>query len=100
MQRCRMLVTGGIVLLIVVLGGWHVVADAEPTAQLLPGTTWQQMSHDAKVAYIWGMGNLLEFEGALKGPQQAGRKSFVPILSEGLRGKPIKEIVRQIDVYY
>jgi hypothetical protein len=58
------------------------------------------MSHDTKVAYIWGMGNLLEFEGALKEPPQAARKSFVPILLQGLRGKPINEVVRQIDAYY
>ena len=50
----------------------------QPTArapQLLTGELWQQMSPEAKIA-------------------------FVPVLVRGLQGKSINDVVRRVDTYY
>jgi hypothetical protein len=75
-------------------------AERERAPQLLTGELWQSMSQDAKVAFIWGIGNLVELERAQGGVQSPGSKSFIPFLVRGLKGKPINEVVHTIDAYY
>jgi hypothetical protein len=88
---------GGLVLLLWLLT-WGVVGSVERPPQLLTGELWQSMSPDAKVAFVWGIGNLVEYERAQTGPR--GPKSFIPLLVKGLAGKPINDVVRQVDAYY
>jgi hypothetical protein len=43
------------------------VAESAPQssateARLLTGNTWQTLSRDNKITYIWGLGNLIELE--------------------------------------
>ncbi len=90
---------GGLVLLLWLLI-WGIVGSAERPPELLTGELWQTMSPDAKVAFVWGIGNLVEYERARTGPQPAGTKSFIPLLVKGLAGKPINDVVRQVDAYY
>lgn len=99
MRRSRVIWTCGVVLL-VALVGWHVIESAEPPAQLLTGQLWQTMSADAKVAFVWGVGNLVDFERAQAGSPPPGTQSFIPFLVKGLKGKSINEVVRQVDTYY
>ena len=56
-------------------------------AQLLTGEVWQTLSQDNKIAYIWGIVNLLELErtnlNLVSQPPQPpadDRKSFIPYL--------------------
>jgi hypothetical protein len=100
MRRLRILLTFGVLLLVVGVAGWSGIGAAEPSSQLLTGELWQQMSADTKVAYVWGIGNLVEFERALMVAPPAESRSFFPLLIKGLSGKPINDIVRQIDAYY
>ena len=100
MRRLRILLTFGVLLLVVGVAGWSGIGAAEPSSQLLTGELWQQMSADTKVAYIWGIGNLVEYERALMVTPPAESKSFFPLLIKGLSGKPINDVVRQIDAYY
>jgi len=58
------------------------------------------MSPDAKVAFIWGIGNFLEYERVYATPWQAEHRSLVPYLVQGLSGVPINEVLNQIDAYY
>lgn len=88
---------GGLILLLWLLT-WGVVGSVEGPPQLLTGELWQSMSPDAKVAFVWGIGNLVEYERAQTGPP--GPKSFIPLLVKGLAGKPINDVVRQVDAYY
>ena len=100
MRRLRILLTFGVLLLVVGVADWSGIGAAEPSSQLLTGELWQQMSADTKVAYVWGIGNLVEFERALMVAPPAESRSFFPLLIKGLSGKPINDIVRQIDAYY
>ncbi len=75
----------------------------EPT--LLDGHGWQRLSRDHKIAYVWGIGNLVELERTNLASQQPqppadDRKSFVPYLAYGLRGMSIDQIINQVDGYY
>jgi len=74
--------------------------SATQAPQLLAGEVWQTMSRDAKVAFVWGIGNLVEYERAQTGPEPPGRKSFMPFLAKGLSGKSIDEVVYRVDAYY
>lgn len=74
-------------------------------AQLLTGNTWQTLSRDNKIAYIWGLGNLVELERTNFGSQQPqpptdDRKSFIPYLAYGLSGMSIDQVINHVDAYY
>ena len=100
MNRTLVVATfGGLVLLLWLLT-WGVVGSVERSPELLTGELWQTMSPDAKVAFVWGIGNLVEYERAQLEPQPTGTRSFIPLLVKGLAGKPINDVVRQVDAYY
>ena len=74
-------------------------------AQLLTGNTWQTLSRDNKIAYIWGIGNLVELERTNLESQQPqppadDRKSFIPYLAYGLSGVSIEQVIDRVDAYY
>jgi len=100
MRRPVVLSTVGGLVLVLGLVAWSVGGSVERPPQLLTGELWQTMSPDAKVAFVWGIGNLVEYERTRVGPQPPGTKSFIPLLVKGLAGKPIKDIVRGVDGYY
>lgn len=95
-------ITGGVglLLLVIAVAGWRIGASAQPAPQLLTGQLWHTLSPDAKVAFVWGIGNLAEFERIQAGPPPAGTKSFIPFLVNGLKGKSINEVVGLVDTYY
>ena len=92
-------VFGGLVL-VMWLAAWTVVGSAGRSPVLLTGELWQEMSPDAKVAFVWGIGNLVEYERAGTEPRSPGIGSVIPLLIKGLAGKPINDVVRQVDAYY
>jgi hypothetical protein len=105
MKKLPALVACSVILL--VLGAFPApFAESASEAQLLSGNLWQTLSRDNKIAYIWGIGNLVELERINLGPQPLeppttkDRKSFIPYLMYGLSGIPIEEIVTHIDAYY
>lgn len=98
MKRLAVISTVG--LLLMGLAAWGAGGSAGRPSQLLTGELWQTMSPDAKTAFVWGIGNLAEFERARGGPEPAGSRSFIPFLVKGLRGKPINDVVREVDTYY
>lgn len=100
MNRPLVVSTFGGLVLAMWLAAWSVVGSAERAPELLTGELWGTMSPDAKVAFVWGIGNLVEFERSQAGSAPVGGKSFIPYLVKGLAGKPINEIVRQVDAYY
>lgn len=100
LSRPLVIVTGGALLLLLGLAGWHLLGSTEGSSPLLTGELWQTLAPDAKVAFVWGIGNLVEFERAQTEPSPAGSKSFIPFLIKGLSGKPLNEVVRQVDAYY
>lgn len=89
-----------VVLLTIGLLAWTGLFAAEPAPRLLTGEVWQTLSPDAKLAFVWGVGNLLEFERTRASTAEPSPQSFIPFLVEGLKGKPIADVVAQIDRYY
>ena len=79
---------------------WHAMQATDRAPRLLTGELWQRMSPDAKVAFVWGIGNLVDLEWAQTGAAGAVDKSFIPSLVRGLRGHSINDVVRKIDEYY
>ena len=100
MHRLRLSLAIAMVFLVIALLGWKVIASTEPVPLLLSGELWQTMSLDTKVAYVWGISNLVEFERALMAALPPESKSFFPFLIKGLSGKSIAEVVHGIDAYY
>jgi hypothetical protein len=85
--------------------GLASVAESATEVQLLSGNMWQTLSRDNKIAYIWGIGNLVELERTNLGtlqpqPPTDDRKSFIPYLAYGLGGMSIQQIIEQVDAYY
>ena len=69
--------------------------------EILDGEVWQQLSPDSKLAFVWGVAHVIEFERHLA-EEQWGQdtKSFVPHFVKGLKGKTLNEVVIGVDRYY
>ncbi len=67
------------------------------TAFLWDGNHWQQVSPDGKAGYIFGLGNLADFETAAnKGKAPCVSKAFV----DELKSKTVNQIVQTVDKFY
>jgi hypothetical protein len=68
---------------------------------VLKGDIWQKMTHDSKVAFIWGFGHVVSIEHYLmeKFPELQ-RDSFVSKVVEGMANTPMNEVVDRVDRYY
>jgi len=68
---------------------------------ILTGDEWVKLTPGNKVMFISGIAHVVEFERHLVGKNPSlESKSFIPHLIRGLRGKPINEVVKKIDLYY
>ena len=81
---------------------WSDLASAESDEMLLlDGETWQQLSPDSKLAFVWGMAHVIELERHLAEESwDPDAKSFVPHFVKGLKGKTLNDVVIEIDNYY
>ena len=92
----------------VVAGNIHSIEESTRNEQgnplgmpMLKGDVWQTMSHDSKIAFVWGFGHVVTVEGALMNEYpNLKRESFVTKTIEGMRGIPMNEVVEKIDNYY
>jgi hypothetical protein len=68
---------------------------------ILTGDEWVKLGPGHKVMFISGVAHVVEFERHLIGKEPSREsKSLIPHLVYGLRGRPIKEVVKEIDLYY
>ncbi len=76
-------------------------ADKLKEMPLLTGYTWQKMTQDEKVAFVWGLGHVatMEREAAEKYPELKS-ESFAMKLSSGIAGISMNRIVDSVDSYY
>jgi hypothetical protein len=86
-------------------------ADAEDMASapvvslqempLLRGVTWQKMTPDEKIAFVWGMGHIItmERERTEQFPDLK-KESFAAKMADGLAGMPMNEVVGVVDRFY
>ncbi|HMK56698.1 MAG TPA: hypothetical protein VK448_08690 [Dissulfurispiraceae bacterium] len=68
---------------------------------ILKGDTWQMMSQESKIAFIWGFGHVVAIEQHLmdKYPELR-REDFVAKVIEGMAGIPMNDVISRIDSYY
>ncbi|MCX5806735.1 MAG: hypothetical protein NT010_11855 [Proteobacteria bacterium] len=68
---------------------------------ILKGDLWQKMTHDSKVAFIWGFGHVVSIEYYLmdKFPELK-RDSYVSKVVEGMANTPMNEVVDRVTRYY
>jgi hypothetical protein len=91
------------IILIVVgltVGGLAASAPAVETSKafLWDGVHWQQVSQDGKAGYIFGMGNLADYEVAAS----KGRKPVClsQAFVDDLKTRTVLQIVEEVDKYY
>ncbi len=74
---------------------------ASDEMDILTGDEWVKLGPEYKVMFVSGVAHVVEFERHLIGKEPSlETKSFIPHLIYGLRGRPIKEVVKEIDLYY
>lgn len=68
---------------------------------ILKGDLWQKMTHDEKVAFIWGFGHVVSIEQYLmERHPDLKRESFIAKVVEGMANTPMAEVVITVDKYY
>lgn len=75
------------------------LAQEKGKAFLWDGTHWAQVSMDTKAGYVFGIGNLADFEvgaGAGKGRGPCISRAFV----DELKTKTVNQIIQEVDKYY
>lgn len=75
----------------------------DPDLVIVTGVHWTTASRDEKVAYLFGIGNMLEVEQAMQGknPSKLIRNnSLVPVLVEGLSDLTTNKLREMLDQWY
>jgi hypothetical protein len=84
-----------IVGLVLVLGLTSGVL-AEQKAFLWDGSHWSQVSFDGKAGYIFGIGNLADFEKAASSKYPCISRAF----ADELKNKTVDQIIATVDKFY
>ncbi len=89
-----------LVMIGLLIGGLALSAPAVESGQafLWTGHNWQQVSEDGKAGYIFGMGNLADFETAATrgGKSPCISRTFV----DDLKSRTVMQIVQEVDKFY
>jgi len=72
---------------------------AQQKGFLWDGNQWPQLTYDAKVGYVKGIGNLADFEVASAKAKGFGSPIAWAFASE-LKTKTVEQIIEQVDSYY
>ncbi len=96
------IVAASISLLLFCTAGWGGEKE-DPDLVIVTGEHWTTASRDEKVAYLFGIGNMLEVEQAMQGKNPAKNirnNSIVPVLIEGLSGLSTNKVREMLDQWY
>ncbi len=86
-----------VVAILALLLGLASAALAMEKAFLWDGSHWAQASTDGKIGYIFGIGNLSDFESAAsRGKGACLTRAF----ADELKGKTVAQIVAEVDKFY
>ena len=86
----------GLLAVVVVLALAGVGAAADEKAFMWDGTQWPQLSFDAKVGYVKGVGNLADFEAAAS----KGKAALARAFAAELKTKTVQQIIDEVDKFY
>jgi hypothetical protein len=67
---------------------------------MLDGTHWNDISYEAKVTYVKGVGNMADFECQAGAPKQSRSYCICSMLVQELKDKSIDSVVKEVDQYY
>lgn len=88
---------GCIAALVLLLGLTTAALAADKPGFLWNGTHWSQVSADGKAGYIFGIGNLADFEmAAAKGKSVCVSRA----LAEELKNQTVARIITAVDKFY
>jgi hypothetical protein len=96
----RKVVPFGLILLGVLICGLGMTSPGWGQPFLLDGTHWTEISYDARVTYIKGVGNMADFECQAGAPKQSRSYCIAMMLVQELKEKSIDSVVKEIDQYY
>jgi hypothetical protein len=84
----------------VMVGGLAMAAPAVDTNQafLWNGVHWQQVTMDGKAGYIFGIGNLADYEAAASKNRNLACVSRVFV--DEMKTKTVMQIIQEVDQYY
>lgn len=94
----RKVVLFGVTLVGILILGTAAISWGEPF--LLNGTNWSEISYDAKVGYVKGVGNMADFESQAGALKQGRVFCLASTLVKELKDKSIDAVVKEIDQYY
>jgi hypothetical protein len=88
-----------LVMIGLLLGGAAMSAPAAEAGRpfLWTGHNWTQVSEDGKAGYIFGMGNMADFEAAASKGRSAG---ISHALAKNLKSMTVLQIVQAVDAFY
>jgi hypothetical protein len=89
-----------VILLGLLLCGLGALTPAWGQPSLLDGTHWSQISYDAKVGYVKGVGNMADFEVQSGNSKSARGYCLASMLVQEMKDKTIETVVRDINQYY
>ena len=84
----------------VMVGALAATAPAVDTNQafLWNGVHWQQVTTDGKAGYIFGIGNLADYEAAASKSRKLACVSQVFVVE--MKSKTVMQIIQEVDKYY
>jgi len=84
----------------VMVGALAAATPAVDTNQafLWNGVHWQQVTTDGKAGYIFGIGNLADYEAAASKSRKLACVS--PALVNEMKSKTVMQIIQEVDKYY
>jgi hypothetical protein len=94
-MKFRVIAGASLLVLLCALGTAALAADK---GFLWNGTHWKDLSHEIKVAYVKGIGNMADFENAAGGSGMAAciSKGFV----DELKTKTIGQVIAEVEKFY
>lgn len=96
----RKVVSLGVILLGCLICGLGLTSPGWGQPFMLDGSYWSEISYDAKVAYVKGVGNMADFECQASVSKKGRTYCLGNTLVQELRDKSIDTVVKDIDQYY
>lgn len=87
----------GAIAVLALLLGWAAAVPAADKAFLWDGSNWSQVSAEGKAGYIFGIGNLADFEMKASGGKGP---SISRAFAESLKGMTVAQIVTEVDKFF
>jgi hypothetical protein len=96
----RKVVPLGLILLGCLICGLGLASPGWGQPFMVDGSHWSEISYDAKVAYVKGVGNMADFECQAAVSKKGRSFCLGNTLVQELKDKTIDTVVKEIDQYY